>query len=80
MAEIKLTAQQISNLGLWKQVCDYKGWEYLSFDRVDPNELITFDDNFEEPEDQNEKKIKMYVDDLMNDWDNGYFVDFGETI
>lgn len=50
MAEITLTAKTIQNLGLWNKVCEFKGWDYLSADRVDDNEMITFDDTFQKEE------------------------------
>lgn len=52
MAEITLTAKQIQSLGLWSKVCEYKGWDYLNYDRVDDNEEITFDDTFEKVEEK----------------------------
>ena len=50
MAEITLTAKTIQNLGLWNKVCEFKGWDYLSAERVDDNEMITFDDAFKKQE------------------------------
>jgi len=48
MSEVTLTAKQIKNFGLWDKVCKYKGWdEHISAERVDENELITFDDSFQ---------------------------------
>lgn len=61
MAEITLTAQQIYNMGLWSEVCKYKGWDYLSFDRVRPDERITFDDKFEKPEDKELNINKNFI-------------------
>lgn len=54
MAKITLTYRQIMNLGLWGAVSEYKGWDYLNNNGVvyTDDQLITFDDKFEEPVDE----------------------------
>jgi len=48
MAEIELTVKQITNLGLWDKVCEYKGWDewIIKEGKINEDELVTFDDEF----------------------------------
>lgn len=52
MAKIELTVQQIINLGLWEDVCNYKEWNpYIAKEgRIDLDELVEFDDEFKKEE------------------------------
>lgn len=53
MAKIQLTVRQIINLGLWEQVCEYKGWDtwILNEGRIDEDDVVEFDDTFEKEDD-----------------------------
>lgn len=49
MTNVKLTVKQFMNLGLWSEVCKYKGWsEYIvSEGRISVDELVEYDPNYE---------------------------------
>lgn len=63
MAKIELKVRQIMNLGLWDKVCEHKGWNpyILREGRIDEDELVEFDDEFEKENQENEIK---YIEDL----------------
>jgi len=60
-----LTVKQIMDLGIWQQVCDYKGWDYWSVNegRIEENELVEFDSEFKKEEKYEE--IDEYSDDII---------------
>ena len=63
MAKIELTVKQIMKLGLWDKVCEYKDWSpyILREGRIDEDELVEFDDEFEKKDEINKPK---YIEDL----------------
>lgn len=82
MAEIRLTAKQIQNLGLWGKVCQYKGWSLRESVRINEDELITFDDCFNKKRNENLETIVTVTGKLYEfeeaDPQDGYTRPFGD--
>ena len=82
MSKVELTVRQIKNLGLWAEVCDYKGWNpyMLNEGRISEDEIVEFDDKFEKKVDnQNtystpEEKVKELYDSYYGQGDFGHHV------
>lgn len=65
MAETTLTVRQIMDLGLWEQVCEYKGWNkwILNEGQIQEDELVTFDSEFKK---EGEVKKIIKWKDVLN--------------
>jgi len=48
MSEVKMTVQQIMDLGLWEKVCEYKGWNIwiVNEGKMQEDEIVEFDTTF----------------------------------
>lgn len=48
MSKVSMTVRQITDLGLWDKVCEYKGWNpYIkNHGQIDDNEIVEFDSEF----------------------------------
>lgn len=70
MAKVSLQVRNIVNLGLWGQVCEYKGWNPWSLNegRVLYDEWVEFDDTFEKEKVKNVVVEKYFLlEDVVND-------------
>lgn len=67
MAKIELTVRQIKNLGLWQQVCEYKGYDPYIYKegRISDEDTIEFDDEFEKEEEESINAMQDVHEDLM---------------
>lgn len=69
MSKVEMTVQQISDLGLWEKVCEYKGWNkwILNEGRIDANEFVEFDSEFKKQELEMERFKMGFEDSYGND-------------
>lgn len=59
-----MTVQQIIDLNLWDKVCEYKGWNpwILNEGQIDENEVVTFDSEFKNVDNNMESLYQMMSD------------------
>lgn len=63
----ELTVRQIVDLGIWSQVCDYKGWNpyCINEGQIDYDEIVEFDSEFKKEEKVQEVITKQGIYDEM---------------
>ncbi|XZN14429.1 hypothetical protein ACSW9O_15290 (plasmid) [Clostridium perfringens] len=84
MSNVKMTVQQIKDLGLWDKVCDYKGINPWSTNEglINYDDIIEFDTEFKEVDKKNIKDFLKdrsdYVAEIRNNANKLYYEIYNE--
>lgn len=67
MSIVKMTVRQITDLGLWDKVCEYKGWNpwIKNEGQIDSDEIVEFDSEFKKDDASQEKSILELIEDQI---------------